>query len=486
MNDYRVKPVISHSAALLNLHDLILVLFTQRSLKVRFLLIMVVGKHKSCYDPALDRSGEQQPWIDAVLDQARLCAPMVALKPSLVSKDKGYVREVDKLTKRLFPPSFDKRKIGRVCRKLGRDVLVGDFRDLLARSDEAYPVSRSLPGASMNDAELLDRAKDLPISSRSRWRINRFLSSPNLLMDATKTYRDIYNALPNFPTTDCELISLHRETTLAAAADLGIPRAAAIPNEVMSEILANLDSEDPAGLLSRPYHYQALVQNDAILIRVYDQMLSSPAVARAQANVISFCPPFFEASRPQSLTDVELIPGITKLEKLFQSQTKTCLHECFHTDSVLGASDQRPFKNNEPLPPEIYRDFCDKLRFKAPEIYRYKGFYHSLLLQYLDTERGSHMAEDDAETWALYTVSRAALLVYPEYHFNILQCRSVKRRKQLLHHCSAFDCLRHPSAGSICDLPDYRPAKDFWATSGGKKRAKNVKELLEMISELVT
>ena len=89
-------------------------------------------------------------------------------------------------------------------------------------------------------------------------------------------------------------------------------------------------------------------------------------------------------------------------------------------------------------------------------------------------------AEDSADQWATFSRLRLLTLVYPELDF----MRSWKvQRDVLLHHCSIFDCLRHPDAGSIKDLAEHDCTKDPFYDCGGLNRNEVLRTLVLLVKE---
>lgn len=87
----------------------------------------------------------------------------------------------------------------------------------------------------------------------------------------------------------------------------------------------------------------------------------------------------------------------------------------------------------------------------------------SLLCRYLvDKEKGKppadRKARRNAESWAMCAYLLLYTVIYPEFDFS---GSVVQRREHLAHHFSGLDNLRHPSHGSIKDLPGYTRSADI-------------------------
>jgi len=67
--------------------------------------------------------------IDELVDLARVMAYVSILKPALFTHDQELTATVETLTERLFPPSFDWRRIGRTFRKIAENTLVRGIRN---------------------------------------------------------------------------------------------------------------------------------------------------------------------------------------------------------------------------------------------------------------------------------------------------------------------------------------------------------------------
>lgn len=66
--------------------------------------------------------------INKLLDLARVMADVSVLDPALFTHDQELTVTVEALTERLFPPSFERRRIGRTFRKIAEDTLVRGIR----------------------------------------------------------------------------------------------------------------------------------------------------------------------------------------------------------------------------------------------------------------------------------------------------------------------------------------------------------------------
>lgn len=97
------------------------------------------------------------------------------------------------------------------------------------------------------------------------------------------------------------------------------------------------------------------------------------------------------------------------------------------------------------------------------------GIEACLALARRDLWNNTNKAEDNADSWALYALLR--MLIYAYLDLDILGAideedsfvrndRTVQTRDTLLHHCTLFECLRHPDAGLISDHPSYNASKD--------------------------
>ena len=87
------------------------------------------------------------------------------------------------------------------------------------------------------------------------------------------------------------------------------------------------------------------------------------------------------------------------------------------------------------------------------------GLARCIYLNVQDILHGARRAENNADSWSNCIYLKYLILLYPELDF--LSSKYVTRRKKLLHHCSRFDCRRHPSAGLITSLRGYQPSNDL-------------------------
>jgi len=103
-------------------------------------------------------------------------------------------------------------------------------------------------------------------------------------------------------------------------------------------------------------------------------------------------------------------------------------------------------------------------------------------LQKIDRILGTTRSEENADTWACCGHTLALILAYPEYDF--LSRPRITKRKALVHHFSAFNCLRHKDEPGIEELDGYEPKKDLSRSSTRSQAHLTVKVLLASLTAM--
>ena len=200
-------------------------------------------------------------------------------------------------------------------------------------------------------------------------------------------------------------------------------------------------------------------------------------------NVITLYDLFWKC-KIQTLKQIPMVANSTDIRAFTDSRVSTLIHEATHSFSSIHS-----------------RDVTIKLTAAEIRLVSFKvnetnsctayGTEAVFLLAQHSTENDDKGAEENADSWAVMCTLRTLQWMYPEFAFlpNLQawsETRSweVKRRPELLHHCSLFDCMRHEAAGSILDLPGYDATKDLWGRDTDKKRPKSMDELLGVLVDL--
>ncbi|KAK5955119.1 hypothetical protein OHC33_003798 [Knufia fluminis] len=419
--------------------------------------------------------------LDELLDLSRLAAYAMILDPILFTKEEDLPIANDLLIDRLFPPSFDRKRINRTFRKLAENTLLRGSSNLMP-----YATNPPIP-------EL--RLQQYIINHRKPIRAMRELREqfPDLVRKTGRasTWRDMMQIARKTLTRGGKLhsfVKVVRDLQVRHAIhDLGFPAP--------STLGGRRDPELEEKALSSEYDWwedaamagTSSMMPDLVLVRSEYENIND-IIAFVQGDVINLTPRFW--MRSTSLVGAQIRAGVTTIaDVISESRLQTFMHELFHIPTVLGAIDAVMYHDEiedacaehdsvvvgkqEGRPQEP----C-KPRFRRP-LGRTYGYVRCLALRILDVLNGSLQAEANAETWAIYGMLRLWMLAYPEMDF--LSGPVVTHREQFLHHCTVFNILRHPDAITIEDLPGYKPEKDPWLQEKGERTPNTVKSLLNQM-----
>ena len=283
---------------------------------------------------------------------------------------------------------------------------------------------------------------------------------------------------------------INREQLYAAKQDLGLPRALELSPQQVDTIAHLLSLEDPD--TTDLEANVDLTANDIVIVR--GEYANTPDISQAYTtggNIVTLLPCFFRQQIDGWLNE-SLIPSTTEVALVaWAPKTRTLLHELMHTPSVSACIDHE-------ISEKAVQDLAQALGAEPPKVEygpdpeacaRYKttgktgcyGLNDCVWLAQLDNYHDTAYAEENADNWATFGALYMLTMQYPEFDFS---GEKVERREALLHHCSGFDCLRHPEHGSIKDLPGYNQSLDLWYCEYGDYMPKTVKELLIVVRDI--
>lgn len=437
-----------------------------------------------------------------IFQEAQLWSLAMLIPNDFVATDLGYGQRVSNLNTKLLGKQFCEQKANAIFRKLGQNILQPGFSNL--PHDGKYPewpsercAIRQTDHQSPSDFILEWLERDLPQLRKT---------SP-----LARTWRELKKAAADIEFCEQPLIDwLHREQLFQYYANIGMPFGWVYSDvhQRQRQVSRKLRSTNPAKL--NDVKHLDLVDGDLIVVRAAKNSSSDRYIAEMNnQNVMTLFPEFFRSTAAYSLSSIPVCEN-DEVKWLLRSQVALILHELFHSRSLLDAVDHIIGYTDEALQDGAMNDIFIKDRDDrfptcgAPNEGRdtdsdhYRaiwgddphqhitlvaayGLSACLELVRRDAYYGLSRAEENAESWALLMNLRMFTLVYPEFDFDISEWFVVIRTDELVHHCSLFDCLRHPDAGSIRDLPEYDRTKDPWRG----KRLTNVKDLLKVVNGIV-
>ncbi|KAK5939737.1 hypothetical protein PMZ80_008119 [Knufia obscura] len=441
--------------------------------------------------------------LRTIFCEARLWASSILLPPDLISEEPEYYSVVLETTAALFGENFDEQTINRVYAKLGQNILLPGLdssdqdsvtffqpsdEDLIAQTDGCWPHAASLDAVFKSYPEFTREYSDL------------------------RTWRDLKARATGFCSPTNDLLKLLRCRQMHEAKQkLGLLRGGKWTSEERAEINDLLRSLDHDKIYES--HNLDLASRDFIFVRTTPDPLDgvtcdTQASMNQTNNVMTLYSNFYDTDLVDGLSDCQIKEGITDVRDLVNTRTMTVLHEAGHSPSSITATDHileydkkdlldparglkfismvkediecATYDNVETLAnrKKVQRSIGDPTKIRL----NCYGFEACLDLTDEDDQDGTNQAEDNAETIALYGLSRQLILAYPDFDISIRNRKWIMtRRKRLVHHCSLHHCMRHKDAGSIRDHPDYQPEKDTWGQHTGKKLPSNIIQLLNVV-----
>lgn len=407
-----------------------------------------------------------------VITETRIWALASALPlHSYAPKSCGHFqRNMEKIATRIFGPQVSERKIRAIFGRIGLD--------LLAPPEQHHEVQAEL---SEDDIKVISRDWLVPYSIITHLCVNfsdcdepdehEFFDTTYLTWGQLQQYALDFPFLSNGRRTgsgnrNSEIAPGHSLNDVAnqlqatwVRKELGLPSRRPWTREEwkQAECWENHRNGD-----TWDYHTRGtalgLASRDTFAIRaVLTPYEGRNADIWWDENIITLYPSFF-TGMCRSISDFELQPNITRLEKPGDNCPETFIHEVTHSKSLLSTVDtelsyRTPILGASYSPDhqmELQNQDCQPGdQFTTRKVY---GDELVFMLGARCTKLQYNSSEECADSWATFSRLRLLTLVYPEYCF----INSWKAELQdPSHSCSLFDCLRHPSAGSIRDLPGY-------------------------------
>lgn len=412
----------------------------------------------------------------------------------LLGGDERIQETFEGLKSRLFPEHMDRHKIKRVFRKISQNILgegtscesleCHDFD--VSKYNQHHKVPHSIPWDNQHHK----------VPHSIHWDLSKQFPKHASRIQRLATWRDLSESISGIVGTPGAHDAVLQARSRTTRSDLGLPALGhrCDHSTILQEHLTSSDTT----LFQDDTH--ELGKRDMVVVRTSpnDEYGGRRAYAfcQKQLNVVSLKKQFFSEYLHRNLLRGPIRPQGTTLADLVATPEGACqayvfLHELMHTASSIMAYDQ-------PLPPDEIAEYLDAIKHKrcplrgaAPDPTNCLhdgtyGFEKCYILARLDDFHGTSRAEENADSWALLAALSSLVLLYPEFGF-VKEDNGVDLREPglLLHHCSAFDCLRQPSMGSILDLPGYDANKDPWVQRKyGLNRPRTVQECNDFLEEL--
>jgi len=429
--------------------------------------------------------------LGAILAEARLWS-FTMLLPTTVFANDETVHELETnlqtLTAKLLGRHVSKDKIDGVFGKIARNILIPGLANV-DRGYEYYPAS--LPDKNMlSDAlvppHILDRLYQECATFRTKH-------------PTARTWREIRAHADAYVVADEPLQDvLEAHQFEAACYAMGLPYMFEWSDLAQRKVHALLESSDPSKLSVVNF-----VKQDLIIVQAVDKASPRGWIASMDShNIVTLYPKFFDSFDTDgsgSIRDLYLTPGESNLGRIDVGAVALLLHEITHSQSVLHTDDHR-FDYEGP-----WDDWLDESLLtrehdldSPPDLDAVSsvvsyGIEACLALARRDLWNNTNKAEDNADSWALYALLIMLTHTYPD--LDILGAldegdlhtpgdRLIRARDTLLHHCTLFECMRHPDAPLIGDRPDYDASKDPWGAHSGRRKPTTMKELLDVVQSI--
>lgn len=309
---------------------------------------MRVGIQASCYEPhnagnendTVGKTFEGSPsstldWkkhVEELLDEVQTIALTMTLDARYFSSNDRLEAEFCRTERQFFPSWFDTRRMRRIFRKLGQDVL--------RRTLHNAPMSSSAKATSKE--YLLDRYQDHHIR-------NVVLSDlceeyPCLVpgLADVHTWRDLYKCVGHLPGS--ERIKKHVQVYQHEAAKLhqGMTSGTVLSPTDEETIQEGLQSLDPGFTDNKHIRDIFREVDDMVFVRASMGADGSDdlVTAYSEGYIITLRPLFFSNNETGRLSDAPISPGDTDVEDLVESSRLcTLLHELLHGCSVADLRD---------------------------------------------------------------------------------------------------------------------------------------------------
>ena len=423
--------------------------------------------------------------------EAQIWTLASSLPFELVSEDAEYYAEMEAIAKLTLGSAVNEDFIQAATRKLGLHVLAPNHTVSLTNR---APSTKDIPIVEPPDA--LDDEQVVMLT-------NGYRPAEEALAKLRELCPDFFECYPRVRTWSdmkwlAKLYSVHTEGKVPASFRKRIRDAQVWWTECVEGSVGHLPLDHKQAkqlrrkLNSRQFLTLGKKEVKALALDEKDQLVVRASAAPSEAgfildittdNIITLYNPFWEC-KAHTLKEIPIVANTTDIRSFCDNRISSLIHEAMHSHCSIHARDVtiKLTPAERQLGPFQVNDMnCCKTY----------GIRLVFLLAQHSTENDDREAEENAESWSTMCGLRTLQVVYPEYSFlpNMqawFDARSwgVKRREEPLHHCSLFDCMRHEDAGSILDLPGYDATKDTWGDQTGKKRPKDMNELLKVLVDL--
>ncbi|KAK5939739.1 hypothetical protein PMZ80_008121 [Knufia obscura] len=391
--------------------------------------------------------------MDAVLEETRLWALSVLVPHHIVSEEPEFCNELRRITTLLFGERIDEQKIKCAFRKIGCHILLPGLSNLDV--GETYP--QVVP-----EEQLLRASEDQYVLSRTITTLDEDCPEFRVQFPDARTWKDMKrHAGPQFTIYGEPLLDWLRVAQRdTAAAALGLPCVDQFrePHKIYSK----LRSPNPQQLNEASTTKLDFSNADFIAVRALPKEDGTVIASMWDYNVMDLLPAFYADDHVDSVRDLRLVPDVTDVRDL-SSREETIIHEITHSESSISTDDHYSEYTDEELqssgeaylikhcPEDVTNSGQsstevpisdakpDLTTARTNSIMGY-GLEGCLKLARRDDADGTTKAEDNADSWALFDMMCGLLLANPE-----LDCMDssfkVKRRKNIAHSCSLYQCM---------------------------------------------
>lgn len=316
---------------------------------------------------------------------------------------------------------------------------------------------------------------------------------------------------------------LHNVQLDVAETDLGQPYRDEESPLKEKEIYSKLRSPNKKKLYSFPTMH--FVDPDFVVVCASNHEDGNTSATMAPIkNVLELYLCFFSDQYTDAIKDVRFMPDVTDVRYLANrpmTLVYEVMHSCSSNDGKPTSADTQELANSVHVAKDNCVDYTEEDLQNSDQrcLFRKSSTGHLYTTKQRPTDPGAinpgtpqprthttsiqgygleaclkmalsrnaddiNKAQNNADTWAVYDELWIILVAYPE-----LDCMDssfkVRCRDRLIYHCSLYNCIRHPDASPIWEVPGYDASKGSWAEHTGKKRPANVTELLAVVDGLV-
>lgn len=415
--------------------------------------------------------------MQAVVEETRVWALACALPISTFSKGQKSSAEMKALPVGIFGPHITERKISAVFAGIGLDLLA-DEEEVLARKQATNYLLTTEEMLAVSSEWVVPEAALIEISRRfgvsedmiggmgttwsKAYKATQYISI-TITVDATTGNEPARTKTGSLSSmlSDLQRQYVHRE--------LAQPHAHHLDRQIRSELDQWLGRRQGDRWDNSKIEEFALATADVFTVYRSSKQVET-RVASIDSNCITLFPSFFDDAELQSIKAIKLLPLFTRLEDCTMNWPETLIHEITHSTSLLNTWD--PIVNVSSdmwgsSSPKDQIDLMEKRLSQQPfeiEFMQETVYGDELVFLLGGTSKllGRNSAEESADSWAVFSRIRLLQLMYPEYRFT--RSWHVEADSCLQHHCSLFDCMRHPDSCSITDLVGYDESEDPWSS----------------------